>query len=174
MRAVSLVIVIAVLVTERLILRPVTEQDQAALLAHWTAPVVRRFLFDGEILTGAQVAGVILESVRSFAAEGYGLWAVREHGGPDLIGTAGLRPLEDLGLEVLYSLAPTVQGKGYASEAADAVVRHALHTLGMPHVLAEIDEGNTASASVAERLGMVPWTTVPGALGPMVRYRTTR
>ncbi len=33
-----------VLTTERLVLRPVTLRDHAALLAHWTTPDVRRFL----------------------------------------------------------------------------------------------------------------------------------
>jgi hypothetical protein len=33
-----------VLTTERLVLRPVTTQDQAALQAHWDVPEVRRFL----------------------------------------------------------------------------------------------------------------------------------
>ena len=35
------------LTTERLMLRPVTTEDHAALQAHWGAPDVRRFLFDG-------------------------------------------------------------------------------------------------------------------------------
>jgi RimJ/RimL family protein N-acetyltransferase len=43
-----------VLTTERLVLRPVTAADRAALLAHWTAPDVRRFLFDGAVLSPAE------------------------------------------------------------------------------------------------------------------------
>ena len=35
------------LTTERLMLRPVTTEDHAALQAHWGAPGVRRFRFDG-------------------------------------------------------------------------------------------------------------------------------
>jgi RimJ/RimL family protein N-acetyltransferase len=52
------------------------------------------------------------------------------------------------------------------------VVGHALGTLGLAEVLAEIDEGNTASVAVVKRLGMVPFAVVPGELGPMTRYRT--
>ena len=83
----------------------------------------------------------------------------------------GLRPLEDLGLEIFYSLAPGSWGKGYATEAARAVLDHALGPLGLPEVLAEVDEGNTASVAVIERLGMIPFDVVPGLLGPMTRYR---
>jgi len=180
------------LITERLALCPVTAADHPALLAHWTLPDVRRFLFDGEALSAAEVSQTIEESVSDFATSGYGIWLIREHGravpagrdlpgcdlagtdlaGTDLVGTVGLRPLDDAGLEIFYSLAPSSWGRGYATEAARAVVGHALGTLGLAEVLAEIDEGNTASVAVVKRLGMTPFAVVPGELGPMTRYRT--
>ena len=39
--------------------------------------------------------------------------------------------------------------------------------------LAEVDEGNTASIAVIERLGMTEFDVMPGLLGPMARYRKT-
>jgi [ribosomal protein S5]-alanine N-acetyltransferase len=162
------------LTTERLVLRPVTAPDHAALLALWTAPEVRRFLFDGAVLSPAEITGVIEDSVRDFAAAGYGLWLIRERDGTGLVGAAGLRPLEDLGLEVFYGLAPGAWGRGFATEAARAVVEYALGPLGLTEVLAEVDEGNAASAAVLRRLGMTPFAVVPGLLGPMTRYRRTR
>jgi ribosomal-protein-alanine N-acetyltransferase len=160
-----------VLVTERLLLRPVTAADHAALQAHWAAPDVRRFLFDGAMLSPAEISEAIEDSTRDFAAAGYGLWLIQEQDRTDLTGTVGLRPLDDLGLEIFYSLAPGSWGKGYATEAARAVVDHALGPLGLPEVLAEVDAGNTASVAVAERLGMTAFGVVPGLLGPMTRYR---
>ena len=175
------------LTTERLVLCPVTAADHAALLAHWTLPDVRRFLFDGAALSAAEVSETLEESARDFAAGGYGIWLIRERGqadpagpvpagpeliGTELIGTVGLRPLDDTGLEIFYSLAPGSWGRGYATEAARAVLGHALGTLGLAEVLAEVDEGNTASVAVVKRLGMVPYAVVPGELGPMTRYRT--
>ena len=172
-----------VLITERLVLRPVKADDQATLLAHWALPDVRRFLFDGAALSAPEVAETIEESVRDFAAAGYGIWLIHERGRPGLpgpapagpapVGTVGLRPLDDLGLEIFYSLAPAAWGRGYATEAARAVVDHALGPLGLPEVLAEVDEGNAASVAVIKRLGMTPFAVVPGALGPMTRYRKT-
>ena len=162
------------LTTEHLVLQPVTAADQAALLAHWTAPQVRQFMFDGAVLTEAEIAAAIADSSASFRAVGYGLWVLRPDGEERLAGTAGLRPLEDLGLEIIWSLAPDAQGRGYATEAARAVLDYALGPLGLPEVLAEIDEGNTASARVAERLGLTAFAVVPGLLGPMTRYRKTR
>ena len=50
------------------------------------------------------------------------------------------------------------------------VLRYAFDVVGLERVIAEIDEGNTASAALAERLGMRPYETVPGELGPMTHY----
>jgi RimJ/RimL family protein N-acetyltransferase len=162
-----------VLSTERLALRPVTADDHAALLAHWTAPDVRRYLFDGAALSAAEVTETIEESIRDFAASGYGIWLIELGSRTGLVGTAGLRPLEESGLEIFYSLAPGAWGHGYATEAARAVMEYGLGPLGLPEVLAEVDEGNAASVAVVKRLGMAPYAVVPGALGPMTRYRTT-
>ena len=166
--------------TERLVLRPVTADDHAALLAHWTQPDVRRFLFDGAAPSAAEVAETIEESIGDFAARGFGVWLIEPGpaAGPvgtaaGLVGTAGLRPLEGSGLEIFYSLAPGAWGHGYATEAARAVVEYGLGPLGLPEVLAEVDEGNAASVAVVKRLGMTPYAVVPGLLGPMTRYRTT-
>lgn len=161
----------AILTTDRLMLRPVRRDDHTILLAHWTEPEVRRFLFDGVVLTAEQVSRTIADSEASFAAHGWGLWMVSD---ANVIGTAGLRPLDDLGLEVFYSLDPRAWGKGYATEAAAAVVSHALEVLELPEVLAEIDEANAGSVAVVTRLGMSPFATVPGELGAMTRYRRAR
>jgi RimJ/RimL family protein N-acetyltransferase len=173
--------------TERLVLRPVTADDHAALLAHWTQPDVRRFLFDGAAPSAAEVAETIEESIGDFATRGFGVWLIEldtagrldstaarlDSSAAGLVGTAGLRPLGGSGLEIFYSLAPGAWGHGYATEAARAVVEYGLGPLGLPEVLAEVDEGNAASVAVVKRLGMTPYTVVPGLLGPMTRYRTT-
>ena len=159
--------------TERLVLRPVTADDHAALLAHWTQPDVRRFLFDGAALSASEVADTIEESIRDFAARGFGIWVLELGTAAGLVGTAGLRPLGASGREIFYSLAPGAWGHGYATEAARAVVEYGLGPLGLPEVLAEVDEGNAASVAVVKRLGMTPYAVVPGLLGPMTRYRTT-
>jgi len=143
------------------------------VLAHWTQPDVRRFLFDGAALSGVEVAETIEESIGDFAVRGFGVWLIELGSTADLIGTAGLRPLGSSGLEIFYSLAPGAWGHGYATEAARAVVEYGLGPLGLPEVLAEVDEGNAASVAVVRRLGMTPYAVVPGLLGPMTRYRIT-
>ena len=56
--------------------------------------------------------------------------------------------------EVGYILSPEATGLGYATEAATAMLRLGFDGLGLHRMVARLDERNTASARVAERLGM--------------------
>jgi RimJ/RimL family protein N-acetyltransferase len=151
--------------TERLVLQPLNMSDLGALRAHWTGTLVRQYLFDGEILTSAQVSEIIVASQRDFAYLRYGMWAVRaaaRHAAIDsallgtaLLGTAGLRALGDE-VEIIYSLEPAGWGQGYAAEAAEAVLSFGFETVGLERVVAEIDDGNQTLQTVAGRLGMRP------------------
>jgi [ribosomal protein S5]-alanine N-acetyltransferase len=62
-------------------------------------------------------------------------------------------PAERLTWELGYIFNPTHQGKGYASEAARALVEHAFGELGAHRVMARCNPGNTASWRLLERVG---------------------
>jgi RimJ/RimL family protein N-acetyltransferase len=140
--------------TARLQLRPMVPSDQDALHALWTAPGVRRFLWDDEIISPAKTAEVIATSEALFQERGYGLWAVRPHGGVELAGFAGIWPFrEPPEYELLYGLAEPEWGRGYAVEAAEAVLSYCFGPLNMASVRASTDAANTASVRVLEKLG---------------------
>ena len=158
-----------VLRTVRLVLHPVTMRDHGALLTHWTGPLVRRHVFADRTVSAAQVTEIIGASERDFAAEGFGLWALRPARwtagidgpapGDPLIGVAGLShhdgPLGHGGdVEILYSLEPDRWGRGLAAEASRAVLDYAFGVVGVHRVTAEIDTANPASAEIALQLGM--------------------
>ena len=168
-----------VLRTVRLVLHPVGMSDHRALLTHWTAPLVRRHLFADRPVSAAQVTEIIQASERDFAAEGYGLWALRPARwstgidgtapGEPLIGVAGLShhdgPLgHGADVEILYSLQPDRWGEGLAAEASRAVLDYAFGVVGVRRVTAEIDMANPASAELALQLGMR--RRPDGAAGP--------
>ncbi|MGH2976428.1 MAG: GNAT family N-acetyltransferase, partial [Solirubrobacterales bacterium] len=48
----------------------------------------------------------------------------------------------------------SVWGEGYATEAGQAAIEWAWHTLDAPELISVIQPDNTASIRVAERLGM--------------------
>lgn len=153
---------------------PVCGSDLRELSGLWRKPLVRQFLFDGRTLTDEDVAEIIASSEKDFAAAGFGLWLLRSAESGPLIGTAGLRRLDGgPDIEVVYSLDPAYWGQGFAGEAAGAVLEYGFG-LGLPRVLAEVDEGNGGSVAVVERLGMRRIGTVQGVLGPMRHYAIGR
>ncbi len=71
---------------------------------------------------------------------------------PELVGGIGLHPDGDE-LEIGYWLTPSAWGRGYATEAARAVVDMARHALGRPKLLGRHMVDNPASGRVLTKLG---------------------
>lgn len=76
--------------------------------------------------------------------------------GGELIGDLLLRWIsaQDECGELGYVFHPAHGGRGYASEAAHAVLHLAFDDLRLHRVIARVDARNTASARLAARLGM--------------------
>ena len=75
------------LVTGRLTLRPVTEEDRAALHALFTEPGVRRFIFDDQVIAADQTDSIIATSMAQFRDDGLGPWIARP-AMPEAVGEA--------------------------------------------------------------------------------------
>ena len=75
----------------------------------------------------------------------------------EAIGRSGLTWWETLGeAEIGWTFARAHWGHGYATEAARAVLAWGFGALGLGQITAMIHHGNTASATVARRLGFAP------------------
>jgi ribosomal-protein-alanine N-acetyltransferase len=146
-----------VIASARLVLRPVHLAEAAALHTLLVHEDVRRYLTDGVAMSRAWVEGIIRESAVSFAARGLGLWSVREHGVPLLIGLTGFRNFYTPPIfELLYAVQPSHWHRGFATEMAQAAIDYAFRHTGLQAVRASTDEPNQASLRVLERLGMRP------------------
>lgn len=142
--------------TPRLALRPSAASDLDRVHALWTDPHVRHFLFDDRVLSREEAASHLRTSVESFGRRGYGLWLVCERGSPAIVGFTGLLHQEEAAPQLLYGFRREHCGRGYATEAARAVLGHAFRRLALPRVAADVDEPNVASVRVLEKLGMTP------------------
>lgn len=93
---------------------------------------------------------------QNYAEHGYGLWIIETHDG-EFIGDCGLtlQPVNGVPkLEVGYHVRVANQGKGYATEAGVACRDFAREELHATELVAIVSPDNTASRSVAEKIGM--------------------
>ncbi len=146
------------LTTGRLVLRRWGPADRAAFAELNADPEVMA-LFPSP-LTRAESDALVDHYERSFAAHGYGDWAVvlGDDDGP-FLGAVGLLAVRgDLpfapAVEVGWRLARPAWGRGYATEAARAALDAAFGPLGLDEVVSFTASVNTRSRAVMERLGL--------------------
>ncbi|MDQ3252964.1 MAG: GNAT family N-acetyltransferase, partial [Acidobacteriota bacterium] len=73
---------------------------------------------------------------------------------------------------LIFGTRPQLWGRGYAVEAARAVLRYACDVLGLRRVVADVDEPNAASIRVLERLGMTRTRRAIVNGRPLLYYET--
>jgi RimJ/RimL family protein N-acetyltransferase len=144
--------------TQRLLLRPFEERDLEALHAMQSDEEVVRYLyFDARTL--AQVRPSLSRKITQTAlsGEGDGLSAavvLRETG--EFVADVSLWLVSEAHEqgEVGFVVHPAHQRRGYATEAARALLDFAFNTVALHRVIGRLEARNIASARVFEKLGM--------------------
>lgn len=149
--------------TERLVLRPLTP-ILAARIADG-APREQRWAddypFEGDqaaargYLGAGAPAGPWVPYTIEVRASGLVVGGVGFHGAPDETGT----------VEIGYGLAESARGRGYAAEAASALVALAFQ-LGARQIVATLEYDNQASANVLRRAGFTEQSPLHWVLAP--------
>jgi RimJ/RimL family protein N-acetyltransferase len=143
--------------TERLLLRPFETGDVDEVWAYQRLPEVARHMlrppFDRDG-SAAFVRTVMTETAIACSGDTLTFAVVLADG--TLIGEVSLHVYSLLhrGGELGYALHPGHQGHGYATEAAEALLRHGFDDLGLHRIMARCSARNSASARLMERLGM--------------------
>jgi RimJ/RimL family protein N-acetyltransferase len=143
--------------TRRLLLRPITIDDAAAMHAYKSDPDVVRYVPYAPLeLADVERRIATTWSSTRFAQQGDAVClAVEERATGALLGDVVLfwRSEADRAGEVGYIFDPRFAGRGVATEAVAALLALGFDGLGLHRISARIDERNTASARVVERLG---------------------
>jgi RimJ/RimL family protein N-acetyltransferase len=138
------------LTTDRLVLRPWSPDEITAVLAgvrrpHWADD----FPAEGDRV----IAGFVSENPSAFGEFGQRLIIERASG--LVVGAIGLFwPPSDGTVEFGYGVVGSRRGRGYATEAARALVEFALTAPGVSAVTAEVELSNPASVRVLEKAGL--------------------
>lgn len=142
--------------TERLRLRPVTQDDAGLMLAVWNDPAYIKNVSDRGIRTLEQARDAIAAGAEKlFADYGYGPYCLSLKSNGELIGICGLfrRDMFD-DPDIGFSLLPNYRSQGYAGEAAVEVVRFAREDLGINNLMAIVSPKNAPSIGLIEKLGL--------------------
>jgi len=142
------------IVTERLAMRAYEADDLRQLHAVLYSDEAAMALLGGpRDLAGTRAA--LERTISQQELGGFSFWPVIERESGLLCGEAGLFPLAPDGPDVAlgYAFGSAHWGRGYATEAARAVVAEAFGPLGMDHLVAITREANFGSRRVLAKLG---------------------
>lgn len=144
-----------VAVTTRLTLHLMTVNDAPFMLGLLNEPSFHEYIGDRGVRTldGARQY-LLTGTIASYGFNGFGMYLVRERGIGTPVGICGL--VHRMGLDdadLGFALLPEFWGRGYAVEAAAAVLEYAWRGLGLLRVVAIVSSGNTRSVRVLEQVG---------------------
>jgi RimJ/RimL family protein N-acetyltransferase len=152
--------------TERLLLRLPRRDDLDAYADFFADPEVVRYT-GGVTKTRAESAASVEAMIRHWARHEIGLFSIERKEDERMIGRAGFLLWDPqrwvhglaheldgrLETEIGWTLGRKFWGRGYATEAASVARDWALDELGRTRLISLIQQGNTASVRVAEKLG---------------------
>ena len=155
--------------TDRVLLRPLVHGDIDAVHSLWTAPEVRRFLWD-DIVIMREVAREVVESRLATVEQfGFGYWELDVPQAP-IAGFCGFRFVDDgPEIELLYGLRGEHWGKGLATEACAAALGYLWRSTSYQRVYARTDPPNLGSVKVMLRLGMMHKSTTASMITYVLR-----
>jgi len=142
--------------TARLKLREFSADDAAFVLRLLNEPSFIEFIGDRGVRTLTDAERYLRNGpMASYRQHGHGLLRVSLKDGDIPVGMCGLvkrdtLPAPDIG----FALLPDFWGRGYVTEAAEAVLEHGQKTLGIRVILGITTPGNVRSIAVLQKLGL--------------------
>jgi RimJ/RimL family protein N-acetyltransferase len=142
--------------TERLRLRWLTLDDADLMLAIWNDPAFIRFVGDRGIRTLEEARDEMeTGALTLYTSYGFGPYRMALKDDDKPIGICGLFQRDNLDdPDIGYGVLPDYCGKGYAYEAARAVMDYARRDLDLRRLVAIISPDNEASIGLIRKLGL--------------------
>lgn len=146
----------AILETERLLLREITTDDAQFLLQLLNEPSFIENIGDRNVRTVEDACRYAQNGpISSYQQHGFGLYLVLLKETGEAIGICGLVKRDSLPhADIGYAFLPEFWRKGYALEATAAMKEYAFSRLGHEKLLAIVNPENKSSIRVLEKLGL--------------------
>lgn len=144
-----------ILQTQRLRLRQLTVQDAPFVLKLVNDPTWLRYIGDRGVRNLKDARDYILNGpMESYRTRGFGLYLIELKDTQTPIGLCGLIKRPELAdVDLGFALLPDFAGKGYAAEAAAAVLEQGHGVLGIDRIIAITMPDNERSIRLLEKLG---------------------
>jgi len=163
--------------TERLFLRPTSEEDAAFILELLNSPKWLKYIGDRKVRSVESAREYIRERMLpQLARLGYSNNTVIRKSDGVKMGTCGLYDREGLdGIDLGYAFLPEFENRGYALESARCVTKAAFGDFGISELFAITTGENLSSRKLLERLGMklAGPVSIPGDDEELLLYKLT-
>lgn len=145
-----------VLETERLTLRRLSPDDAEFILDLLNQPSFLRYIGDKGVRNTEEAINYIQTGpVASYEEHGFGLYLVQLKQTGASIGICGLLKRETLSdVDIGFAFLPAYWSRGYALEAAEAVMKYGKEKFGLQRIVAITSLENESSIKLLEKLGM--------------------
>lgn len=142
--------------TDRLIIRPLAEEDYEDLVDLYSQINLVRFI-DGQIRSPELTARYLQSYIADHRRYGFGLYALMLRATNQMIGRGGLLPGETpAGLqgELVYLFREAYWGQGLATEFCRAMITYGFEKFPLVRIFAVVEHANFASTQVLKKVGM--------------------
>ena len=145
-----------ILQTDRLVIRQLTDDDAPFILTLLNEPSFLRYIGDKEVRNLEDAKQYIRTGpVASYEQHSFGLCLVQLKDSHTPIGICGLLQRDELpDHDIGFAFLPDFWNKGFAFEAATAVLQDARERLKLTRILAIVNPDNEPSIKLLQKLGM--------------------
>ena len=141
--------------SERLYIRPWEPADRPALTRFVNDPDMMRHISFGRAWEDERIDALFMRQAGFLRDYGCCVGAVVSKQTGEVMGVGGIQPQDKSKLyEFAWWIWKDYWNRGFATEMAKAMVRHAFEVMRLPKVIAIADVPNKASIRVMEKIGM--------------------
>jgi [ribosomal protein S5]-alanine N-acetyltransferase len=141
--------------TERLLLRPLREEDASIFFEMWSDPEAVRYFSFPPMQAIEQAHARVADKLQSSRDGNSVICVIESRDKGEVLGDCALfnGVSHSRRAEIGYCLGRKHWGNGYMTEAADALIEHGFKRAGLRRIEADIDPRNLPSIQLVERLG---------------------